>query len=96
MVFLAHVRFLHILDCSPLTTEEVLSDLQGKRLEIEVTLAGDGLSKLEVFALSKIVYRADKTSYWDETRGQKIRKGRFVSMDDVREWAGIWRAENID
>lgn len=96
MVFLPHVRFLHLLDCSPLTSEEVMVDLLSKALTTEVTLARDELLKLEVFGFANIVYRVDQTSYWDEDRMEMIRKGRFVSSDEVRDWAGIWRAENID
>ncbi|KAL0635363.1 hypothetical protein Q9L58_005661 [Maublancomyces gigas] len=96
MVFLPHVRFLHLLDCSPLTIEEVMVDLLSKALTTEVTLARDELLKLEVFGFANIVYRVDQTSYWDEDRMEMIRKGRFVSSDEVRDWAGIWRAENID
>lgn len=96
MVFLPHIRFLHILDCSPLTSEELTADLLSKSLETEVTLAKDELLKLEVFAFSNVVYRVDRTAYWDENRMQTIRKGRFVSSNEVRDWAGIWRAENID
>lgn len=96
MVFLSHVRFLHILDCSPLTSQEVMADLLRKTLATEVTLAKDELLRLEVFSLSNVVYRIDQTSYWDEDRMEMIRKGRFVSADEVRDWAGIWKAENID
>lgn len=96
MVFLAHVRFLHILDCSPLTDEEVMKDLLSKEDTFESTLAKDELSRMEVFAFSDISYRVDQTTYWEEGGGQKLRGGRFVKRDEVREWAGIWRAENMD
>jgi hypothetical protein len=33
---------------------------------------------------------------WDEARGRWVRKGRFVELEDVWDWAGIWRAERVE
>lgn len=96
MVFLVHIRYLHILDCSPLTDAEVLEDLLSKIDTIESGLARDELSHLEVFAFSNIFYRADQTTCWEEAGKRKMRKGRFVDISEVREWAGIWRSEELD
>lgn len=96
IIFLTHLRCVHLLDCSPLTREEVLADLLNKKDTLEIMLAQDDMLEMEVFAFSDVIYRVDRIPLWDEVAKRKYRKGRFVGMDEVREWAGIWRAEKVD
>lgn len=63
---------------------------------MEIRLAQPDLRKLEVFAFDDFGHRADWVPVWDEARGRWVRKGRFVELKDVWEWAGIWRAERVE
>lgn len=71
-------------------------DLLSKGDAIDYLVGRDDMLTLAVFALSRIFYRLDRTAYRETGGTRNIRKGRFVSLDEVREWGGIWMAEEVD
>lgn len=94
IIFLTRIRIIHIIDISPLTREEVVRDLDGKQEGVEKMLAQEEMMSVEVFAFEEVAYRVDRTVCWG--REGRVRRGRFVPREEVKEWAGVWRAERVD
>ncbi|KAH8148487.1 uncharacterized protein LAJ45_07590 [Morchella importuna] len=96
IVFLTRLRYIHVLTVAPLTRADVMAEMRQNAAMMEIRLAQQDLRNLEVFAFGDFGHRADRVPVWDEARGRWVRKGRFVELADVWEWAGIWRAERVE
>ncbi|KAI5837035.1 hypothetical protein DFP73DRAFT_522152 [Morchella snyderi] len=96
IAFLARLRYMHILAVTPMTREDVMAEMRQKMAMMEIRLAQPDICGLEVFAFDNFGYRADRVPVWDEAQGRWVRKGRFVELEEVREWAGIWRAGRVE